>query len=525
MGHSDIASAALVLDIDNQCLWRGGERVPLTVKSYALLRCLVERRPNLVTKRVVLDTVWATTHVEEGQVKQFVAELRRILGDDPQAPRLIENVRGRGYRFVGDVDVIGAVAGRTALASAKKAVIRNPPGREVDVQLFGRQDALDRLRNCLNRAIAGHTILALIEGPAGCGKTALAEAFIQHAAELVDFELLRAQCALPGDVTLPFGSVLEVVDRRLARAGEMDAEALLTRYAPAWAALRARQGQLCVEGSHSLHADLTLLPVLQREFCRWLEAIASQRPVVLWLEDLHRADTGSLRLLQYVMRQPLLGPILIVATSARIDEMHSGERKRILAQLIAGRGVTQIGLGGLEIAAVEAWLGARWPSPDSRWARSLYALTMGDPAVLAYLLDHVGTNDLHALVASGVESESDANLSRSPLPATFRRLGERMLYALSDEDRAMLEVASAAHCRMHTDVDVAVLSRALNCAPEQVLRRLDLLADEGSVMRRVSPTDTGADASVRAYRFACALRWHVLRASDRVSAIAPAPQG
>jgi TolB-like protein/Tfp pilus assembly protein PilF len=56
-----------------------------------------------VTKEALLDAVWPDTYVEEGQVKQFVRQLRRILHDDSMTPRFIETVRGRGYRLVGEI--------------------------------------------------------------------------------------------------------------------------------------------------------------------------------------------------------------------------------------------------------------------------------------------------------------------------------------------------------------------------------------------------------------------------------------
>ncbi len=95
----------LQLDLRNECLWWGDQQIALTPKAFAVLRYLVEHGDRLVTKRALLEAVWPDAFVEEGQVKQFVAELRRILHDNPGAPRFIQTVRGRGYRLIGDIKV------------------------------------------------------------------------------------------------------------------------------------------------------------------------------------------------------------------------------------------------------------------------------------------------------------------------------------------------------------------------------------------------------------------------------------
>jgi TolB-like protein/DNA-binding winged helix-turn-helix (wHTH) protein/Tfp pilus assembly protein PilF len=104
---SNVAASisTLRLDLGNECLWWGDQQIALTPKAFAVLRCLVERSGQLVTKEALLEAVWPGTYVEEGQVKQFIAELRRILHDDSTTPRFIETIRGRGYRLIGDIGV------------------------------------------------------------------------------------------------------------------------------------------------------------------------------------------------------------------------------------------------------------------------------------------------------------------------------------------------------------------------------------------------------------------------------------
>jgi len=104
---SNVAASisTLRLDLGNERLWWGDQQIALTPKAFAVLRCLVEHSGQLVTKEALLEAAWPDAYVGEGQVRQFIAELRRILHDDSTTPRFIETVRGRGYRLVGNIGV------------------------------------------------------------------------------------------------------------------------------------------------------------------------------------------------------------------------------------------------------------------------------------------------------------------------------------------------------------------------------------------------------------------------------------
>jgi TolB-like protein/DNA-binding winged helix-turn-helix (wHTH) protein len=109
--------SALRLDLGNECLWWGEQQIALTPKAFLVLRYLVEHRGELVTKEALLDAVWPEACVGEGQVRQFVAELRRLLHDDSTTPRFIETVRGRGYRLVGEIGLRGPALNLVARTS------------------------------------------------------------------------------------------------------------------------------------------------------------------------------------------------------------------------------------------------------------------------------------------------------------------------------------------------------------------------------------------------------------------------
>ena len=69
------------------------------------LALLVSRPGELVTREELYAALWDGRHVDAEHGLNFcVRQLRAALGDDPAEPRLIETVRGRGYRFVGAAD-------------------------------------------------------------------------------------------------------------------------------------------------------------------------------------------------------------------------------------------------------------------------------------------------------------------------------------------------------------------------------------------------------------------------------------
>src|SRR6478735_7577324 len=91
------------IDWGAECIWRRGERINLTPKAFSVLRCLVERPHQLVTKAELLETVWPDTHVTEIVLNIAIGQLRQALGDNPRQARLIETIHRRGFRWIGPV--------------------------------------------------------------------------------------------------------------------------------------------------------------------------------------------------------------------------------------------------------------------------------------------------------------------------------------------------------------------------------------------------------------------------------------
>lgn len=102
-------------------LLRDGVTVAMPAKTLDLLATLLRCAPRLVAKEEILNAVWPDAAVEEGNIAFHVAALRKVL-DTGDGPSAIENVRGRGYRFVHDVAIL-----QLPLTDAVQQRIVQPP--------------------------------------------------------------------------------------------------------------------------------------------------------------------------------------------------------------------------------------------------------------------------------------------------------------------------------------------------------------------------------------------------------------
>lgn len=91
------------LDEKEQRLLRGGNPVATAPRTFALLSMLVRHPGELLAKDRLFDEVWRGVTVGDEALTQAIKDLRKLLGDDAAAPRFVETVPKRGYRFIAEV--------------------------------------------------------------------------------------------------------------------------------------------------------------------------------------------------------------------------------------------------------------------------------------------------------------------------------------------------------------------------------------------------------------------------------------
>jgi DNA-binding winged helix-turn-helix (wHTH) protein/Tol biopolymer transport system component len=93
------------LDPRSYQLWRAGRLVKLERIPMEILLLLVERSGELVTREEIAEKVWGKDVFldTDNSINGAIRKLRRILKDDPERPRFVQTITGKGYRFVAAV--------------------------------------------------------------------------------------------------------------------------------------------------------------------------------------------------------------------------------------------------------------------------------------------------------------------------------------------------------------------------------------------------------------------------------------
>jgi DNA-binding response OmpR family regulator len=94
-----LSVADLELDPATHAVRRGDRSIELTAKEFALLEYLVRHPNRLVTREMAEEHLWSYDHtIASNVVDVYIRRLRRKI-DDPSPVKLIETVRGVGYRI------------------------------------------------------------------------------------------------------------------------------------------------------------------------------------------------------------------------------------------------------------------------------------------------------------------------------------------------------------------------------------------------------------------------------------------
>lgn len=486
------------VDLQEQRLWGAGQVVPVTRKALALLASLIARPGKLVTKGELFATVWAGTAVTDSALSRVVRELRVALGDDALSPTYIETAHGLGFRFIASVS---AIESPTEVLPVGTPLPSHLVGREREMQVLGR--ALDAASTRLRQVV-------FVTGDPGIGKTSLVEAFLGRQAAAAGACVARGACIEQygtGEAYLPILGALEDLARQ--RGAEALREAL-TRYAPTWLA----QLPWLAHGADPMLLQRTLASAsaqrMVREIAQLFEVLALERPLVLWLEDLHWSDPSSLDVLSFLARRPEPSHLLVIGSYRPADAPDEAPLARLANDLTLRRACTQLPLEPLGADSIASYLRSRFPTSSGpeidELAAFMYRHTDGNPLFTVSVVDDlVRRGDLAEDGDGGVTRRPIAELDAG-MPDSLRQLIYGQFDRLDAADGRVVEAAAVAGFEFSSAAVAAALQRDVGDVDECCTR----LA-EGRRFLQARGAVTWPDGTVAGrFAFTHALHWQAI---------------
>jgi class 3 adenylate cyclase len=347
--------------------------------------------------------------------------------------------------------------------------------------VVGREAELSQLSDSLKRVAAesGREVV-LVSGEAGQGKTTLVGEAARAAHE-------DGACVLFGhceeELATPYQMFAEAMGHFFAHADEDRVRGILAEHGGEWARfvpeMRARIPDLAPSKATDRDSERFLLFAAATGILR---AISRDDTVVLVLDDLQWADSGSLALFRHLASSEQAMRVLVLGTFRDKELSQAPMLRETLGSLWRNDGVTRVELEGLTNAGVQALMevAAGQPLDNAQvdLAQAIHRETDGNPFFATEVLRHLrDTGAIHRDDAGRwIVDDADPTL----LPTSVREVIDARLVRLGEEAQRVLSVAAV----IGRDFDLELLARAVDLAPDVVIGLLEA-AHTASLVREV----------------------------------------
>lgn len=332
--------------------------------------------------------------------------------------------------------------------------------------IVGRASELHVLDGAVAATLDGRGTIATILGEPDIGKTRLAEAVVERAAER-GMAVAWARCA-ENRAAPPFWPLTQLGDQ-LRAAGFTDLQVR---------ELDRRGAETAVSERFQLYRAV-------------LDAVAAiDRPVLFVIDDLQWADPDSLRLIEHIASDLRSTGTLLIATARPIDDDTQSAFVDCLAEIARAADSIQIVLGALDATDVTEWIAARHEVSAPREIADLVHERTGGNALFVKEV-------IELLAAEGRLGQVESAREARAIPPGVKSVVRRRVSRLPQPTQAILPVAAV----LGRTLDVGALTAALSSDTASVLDALEpalttgvlVEADGGLVFSHAVVADALAD--------------------------------
>ena len=313
----------------------------------------------------------------------------------------------------------------------------------------GREAEVRQLHTAFDKAMSGEGSLVMVVGEPGIGKTTICEQLGTYA-KLRGGMILVGHCYEEGSLSLPY---LAFVEAMRSYVLERDPDGLrsdlgsgASEVARIVSEVRER---LDVEPSDPGDPEQDRYRLMQ-SVTSFLTNASSVQPLVIVLEDLHDADSGTLDMLTHVSRNLSGARLMLVGTYRDVEVDRSHPLSGTLAELRRVANFDRIGLRGLTADEVQRMMAAI-SGHDVQWSISeaVYRQTEGNPLfvqeVLRYLVEE-------GMLARGHDGSARQTPPEMRIPEGLLDVIGKRLSRLSQECNNVLGLAAVIGREFPVDV-------------------------------------------------------------------------
>ncbi len=392
----------------------------------------------------------------------------------------------------------------------------SPERTQHERHTVGRREELGELHRAFDSTHAGQGQILCVAGEPGIGKTTLVEDFLTSlAASKRPYLLARGRCSerLAGtEAYLPLFDAIESLfylpeGDSLSQVIKQFAPNIFSHVAP-FAANDSRLDQSLAE-SKAVSQER-----LKRELVAVVRGLSQVSPLLLFLDDLHWADTSTIDLLAYLSSHCVSLRVLIVLTYRPTDIALAKHPWQPLKLDLQARGICrEIILDFLTRADLDRFLSLEFPEHHfpEEFATLIYERTEGSPLFMADLLRYLRRQNILTKEGGTWRLTQQTPDLKKNLPESVRGMIQRKIGQLREDDRELLIAASV----QGNEFDSAVVARSLGRDASDVEDRLEELERVHAFVQQTREQEFPNQTLTLRYRFVHVLYQNTLHTTLR----------